>query len=170
MTCTYRLPAVVAVTTIVLFAAACAADQQDSHPKQATSPSSAEEWGPLAVHQSGNAVPDHTVSGTLRIGPDCVTFEEKAGALIIWPSGRTKWNADTGTITLESALDKEKRQPVVLEDGDTVVFRGFEKIPPESEVRDIDKLDWVNPPEPTCRSDHRVFIGFFDRRASTDSS
>lgn len=166
MKCIYRLPAVVAFATIALLTTACAADQQDPPPKQAASPPSAEEWGPLAVNQSGNAVPDFTVFGTLRIGEDCATFEEHENALLIWPSERVDWNPDTRTITLQN----EEGKPVILQDGDAAHFVGLEKRPPESDVKDIDQLDWINPPKPTCESDHRIFIELLEKRASRHST
>jgi hypothetical protein len=166
----YRLPAL--ATGLALFIVGCGettANDNAPRSQQTMLPTPAEAWGPLAVAQSGNAVPDYTVVGTLRIGEECVTFEEKEDVLVIWPSGRVDWNADSRTITLESTLTGES-EPAVLQDGDKALFVGLEKEPPESEVQDIDQLDWVNPPDPACHSDHRIFIELFERRATSDSS
>lgn len=118
--------AMAALAAVTLSVAACSdTTANDTGPRshQTPSPSPAEDWGPLAVVPSGNAVPDHTVFGTLQIGEECVTFKENEDALLIWPSKRVDWNPDGRTITLEN----EEGKPVTLQDGDAAHFVGLEK-------------------------------------------
>ena len=95
----------------------------------------------------------------LVIGDGCVILDERGDdALLVWPSDRTSWNAETGDVTFESTSG----EIVELVDGDTVSFGGGGTseqeggLPPDEFLASI---DWVSEPAISCVTDTRWFVG-----------
>jgi len=114
-------------------------------------------WGPLAV-VPGPGGEESLIEGSLRVGDQCVLLDERGeDVLLIWPADRTRWDADSETITFESTTG----EIVTLGDGDHVAFGGGGSSVEEggqSAGAFVAGLDWVSPPAPECMVDTRWFV------------
>lgn len=114
-------------------------------------------WGPLAV-VPGAGGEEALIEGSLRVGDRCVLLDERGeDVLLIWPADRTRWDADSGTITFESTGG----EIVTLGDGDHVAFGGGGSSVEEggqSAGEFVAGLDWVSPPAPECVLETRWFV------------
>jgi len=120
-------------------------------------------WGPLAVEGPIDGGATAALGGgELEIGDACVRIEGR-DALLVWPSDRTSWDADSQTILFEDA--DNGRGQMELTNGTRVALggAGSRDFGPRREV------DWVNPPSEECRADVRYYIHDVDLPADLRS-
>jgi hypothetical protein len=115
-----------------------------------------EVWGPLAVANLLEA-PAARIEGTLELTERCAFLIDLEGVrqVVVWPSDRTTWNAETRTITLRRLLTAET---VELREGDQIEFGGGGSSVVEGGLSGDEwaaGFDWVAPPVPECVTDVR---------------
>ncbi len=147
------------VVGLALVAAACGDAQTGSRvPVDPTGTSNDPSWGPLAVVPPDDGSELAGIAGILRVTDGCVLLDERGDdVLLVWPADRTKWAAESGTVSFELSDGRT----VTLADGDEVAFGGGgssvdeDGIAVEDWVADI---SWVSAPRASCLTDTRWFV------------
>lgn len=129
-------------------------------PGAGASAASTDIWGPLAVVPASSGFGEALATGTLHITETCAFLEEAGDdlAMLVWPAGRTTWDQDKRSITLEN-LDGSA---LSMRDGDRVSLGGGGDSVTEGGVSGeewVARTEWVARPAATCPMDARWFVG-----------
>lgn len=110
-------------------------------------------WGPLTlVDGTGDMA---RTEGVVVITDACVFLEHDGErGLLVWPSDRTRWNSDDGTISF-TTLDGVE---VSVESGQHVVFAGGGADVSEDGERWVETRQWARAPAPECVTDGAWFV------------
>jgi len=116
----------------------------------ASTETTTDPWGPLAVVPPTGGVDLSRSEGTLRITDACVLLESGAErTLLMWPADRTRWSADTRTIGYLN-LDGGA---IMIEDGEFTTVGGSGESLEESGLTAeafVARTPWVKPPAMSC--------------------
>lgn len=113
-----------------------------------------QSWGPLAVvPPAEGGLEAGPYKGTLRITDECVFLEGQRDEVLLWHAGRTQWNDQNRTITIDNP---GPGSVITVADGDRVSMSGggdgydsFQEL-----VKDVDaSIGWVSQPSAACESE-----------------
>jgi hypothetical protein len=118
--------------------------------------------GPLAVKDGPPNGDFARMPGVLRLTDQCAMLELATGDLVLlaWPVNETAWQPETESVGFlrpsGAVVEARDGDPVVLT-GSGEVFSGPEALGTFEDW--IGRLDWVAPPDDTCRTDLSWSIG-----------
>ncbi len=102
----------------------------------------------MVLRQLGDdfVVDDIANTGTLVMAGSCLALDEDADGLltIVWPEGRTTWDAETQTVRIDYPFD---RDPFVASVGDEIGLAGGQT---------TSGVDWAVKPAADCPTTYLV--------------
>jgi hypothetical protein len=131
-------------------------EQSSIEPPMPTSGGDDDLWGPLAVIEDTGTEFALSDRGILRITRDCTYLETPdAYLLLLWPEGRTTWDATTHRITFVNRSGDE----VQLRSGQRIQLGGGGTSLQGPEAESVGDTQWVAPPHRSCVRIHQWRVG-----------